>query len=292
MISIQDKQKASDELDKLNQMKEEEIKVLNKEISEIRDKYRDMIDELKQVERKKINDVEQRILLTTEEIDAMKEPHCKVISEYHFIMECLRIKELIDEGDTTLDILVYEFDYPRDEKGEIKHVLEGNCWCYPDKIRIPYEPIDTLFEDKYCKIIVYITKNDRPKNKFALTIVGNSFLHALLKEDFSTYSYRASARTEPTFPNIHFCNAYKPTSEDIQKYYKKTKDTILSDYIKAHKKMQQRYEEIIKATDTLEWEIQFWLDKKDYYENYYNRGAELEEYQVVLKKLKELRGET
>ena len=179
---------------------------------------------------------------------------------------------------------VYKHDYPRDEKGEVIHVQRGNCLDYPEEIEIPYTPIDTIKDDKYAKIQVFITENGKPKNKISLSVEGHTiFPEKIIK---SPYSYGYICRT--THTNIMMTMVDRPTKEELEAYYERNKKGILKQFLEEHKKVEQEYENIIANTDNKQWEIAYWNNKKDYYENHYNRGTEQPEYKQVLEKLSEL----
>ena len=193
-----------------------------------------------------------------------------------------RILKFMDiEKEKELNPLVYFYDYPKDEKGEVIRTKEGN---YPEKEKQYIDPIETIKNDEFAKISVFICGNRKPKNKYTLCVIGSTILNEdLLKVP---YSYGLDVHTDNA--NIRSWIRDAPNKKELVTYLEKNKDKILKDFLEEHEKTQEEYKEALEITNCKEWKIAYWENKKDYYENHYSNGTETPEYKAVLKKLKEL----
>lgn len=190
------------------------------------------------------------------------------------------------------DFKVYVYDYPRDEKGEIKRVLKNNCSCYPEKEEVYLKPIDTLHEDEHLKLNVYIGDNDKPKNKKSLFVVGKTSLMSNHYE-ISVLNIPRDYGIKTHTKNDHIRKLIKdfPNEKTALSYYEKNKNKILKEFIEEHKKAVAELEEVKKNTNTKEWEIFYLEDKKQQYKRDYSRFEENEDYLKVCEELEKLKGD-
>lgn len=281
MITIAEYKQAEQELKKIQEEKDKEDKVYSKEKESVYHKFYALERELEQKKRKENERIESknerfRAKMSTKEI-----PHVEMMEAYKRILSFMEIKK----DKRNLPFEVYKYDYPRDEHGEVIRVQRGNCSCYPEKIKIHYGQKETIKNDEYAVIKVFIVENDKPKNKFSLVVVGSSIFPGDLftqKRDF--YSYGLSCRTDHN--TIQLLIKDKPTKDELLQYLERRKESILGDYLVEHGQLEKDYEEAIRLTDNKQWELAYWEDKKYYYEHHYSRGTETEEYKAVLKQIK------
>lgn len=280
MITIDQYRQAERELKKLNAEDTALREQQDKERNALRDKYWKLERNLSDKKGNEEDKLTKRHEKEKEKISKQEQPHVTITNEHSRIMTMM---------DTSKDykkpeFKVYKFDYPRDEKGEVIRVQRGNCLDYPDKIEIPYTPIDTIKDDKYAKIQIFITDNGKPKNKFSLSVAG----HTIFPEKIIKPPYNYGYNFNTYYTNIIMNMADRPTKEELKAYYERNKKGILKQFLEELEKVEQEYENIIANTDNKQWEIAYWNDKKDYYENHYLGGTEQPEYKQALEKLSEL----
>jgi len=269
---------------KIKEIKERERKYLDanqEELEKIRCKYRELIWNLEQKKNQEKKKIIDRKIQFEEKIKSEINPHYEQITQFKKILNFMEIQK--DKRDLPFE--VYKYDYPRDEHGEVIRVQRGNCLDYPEKIEIPYDEIKTIKNDEYAVIKVFIVENDKPKNKLSLVVVGSSIFNKDLftqRRDF--YSYGLSCHTSHN--SIQLVIKDKPTKEELLQYLEKHKKNILKDYLLEHDQLEKDYEKTIQLTNNKQWELAYWEDKKDYYENRYSHGIETEEYKDVLKQIK------
>lgn len=279
MITIEQYQQAKQELERLDAEGTTLRERQDKETDALRDKYWKLKRELSDKKGNEEDKITKRHEKEKEKISKREIPHVAITNEHSRIMTMMETSKDYEKPE----FKVYKNDYPRDEKGEVIRVQRGVCLDYPDKIEIPYVPIDTIKDDKYAKIQIFITDNDKPKNKFSLSAEGHTiFPEKIIK---SSYYYGYSFHSDGV--NIIKAMIDKPTKEELKTYYERNKKGILKQFLEEHKKIEQEYENIIANTDNKQWEIAYWKNKKHCYENY-REGTETEEYKEVMKKIKKL----
>jgi len=283
MITIEQYQQAEQELKKLDVADTTLRERQDKETDALRDEYWELEQKLRDRKNSEETKLTKRHEKEKEKISKQEQPHVAITNEHSRIMTMMETSKDYEKPE----VKVYKFDYPRDEKGEVIHVQRGNCLEYPDRIEIPYTPIDTIKDDKYAKIHIFITDNGKPKNKFSLSLAGHTIFPEKIIKPPHNYGYNFN--TDHT--NIIMTMADRPTKEELKAYYERNKKGILKQFLAEHKEVEQEYENIIANTDNKQWEIAYWNNKKDYYENHYNRGTEQPEYKQVMEKLKELKTE-
>lgn len=283
MITIAEYNQAERELKKIREEENKQDEIFKKEEDVLWTKFNRLEQKLNNQKYKEKHILSRKKEKFKTSIQAREKPHVEKRQEYERILTFMEIHKRETE---VKPFKVYYHDYPRDEKGEVIQKLEGNCYCYPEKIEVPYEPIAELKNDKYAVIKAYITQNDKPKNKYTLSIIGRTIFNEKLLERH--YSYGCSYHEE--YANINIWLADRPTKEELLTYWAKHKDQKIIEFLEQHTQIEKEYEEVIKATDNNMWEMAYWENKREYYEHHYNRGTETKEYRQVLKQLKKLKG--
>lgn len=283
MITISEYKQAERELKKIREEENKQDEIFKKEEDILWKKFNDLERKLRKKKDKEYNTHESKKEKFKTQIKNKEIPHVENIWAFKRILTFMEIHK---EETEIKPVRVYYYDYPRDEKGEVIQKLEGNCYCYPEKIEIPYEAIADLKNDKYAVIKAYITKNDKPKNKYTLSIVGRTIFKELLKDQH--YSYGTGYHTEHA--NINIWLADRPTKEELIAFFERFKKNknILTEFLEQHAQPEQEYENVIASTSNNMWELAYWNSKKDYYENHYRGGIEQPEYQEVLKQIKKV----
>ena len=206
MITIEEYFQAKQRVEELNKEQKGLQKEHDEEHQKLKDYYWEMERALRDRKNQEFKELEQQHNEQNDDIKSRIEPHGNILAEYRTIMILMETHK--NERDPN-DFKVYKYDYPRDETGEVIHVQRGNCLDYPDKIEILYTPIDTIKDDKYSKIQVFIVENNKPKNKYTLMIAGGTiFPEKIIK---SPYYYVYPCQTTGT--NILLGIADRPTKE-------------------------------------------------------------------------------
>lgn len=183
---------------------------------------------------------------------------------------------------------------------EFMHIIEGgeklltpNIYTYGrtevENKQVTAEPIDTLISNKYLKLEFYIDESyRRPKNKYALMVIGNSLFGSTLLDNTPT-SYGDELRFWST--NVSSTIKSFPSIEELKTYLSNSKHRILKDFLKEHKKAELEFEKVRENTDTKEWRIAYLEKRKRYFEISVSRGTEDKKYLEIVEELKTLRGE-
>lgn len=150
---------------------------------------------------------------------------------------------------------------------------------------ITIELIDTI-KTSCLELRVYIYENGKPKNKYALVVIGKSIFG--YNEKLGKFPRSYGLRLNDHGANI--CLAFKdsPTVESLKEYYDKNKAKLLRDFLTQQAELEKEYEAVQRDCNTPEWERLYWENEKEYYEKHYSRGTETEEYKAVLRELKKL----
>lgn len=290
MITIEQYREAKQRVEDLHKEQDKLHEKQEKEDRKIDEFFWELERSLKVRENKERKEVQSRHEGENSKIKKRIEPHEKILEQYKRILDFMEISK--NRELNSFD--VHLFDYPRDEKGEIKRILKNNCSCYPERVEIPYTPIATIKDDKYAKIQVFIVESGKPKNKYSLIVAGNTIFSGMIKDNlwrkYSDHlSWHSNARIK--YASIEKVIADKPTEEELKTFFERKKPYILKEFLEQHQGIEREYEEVIKATNTPEWELAYWENKKDYYENHYNRGNETDEYKEVLKNIEKIQAQ-
>ena len=258
MINREQIIKAENEIKRLHEKKEEIIKTKEEQLQKERRSLTNAIDEI----RHSIRDREDKTQTETKAIEndytKKAEPYNQILNEKKFLLECMRL-----------------------QKQEIKLDLEVKARYYQERGKL-LTPIDTILDDEYCKIHVYIARNDRPKNCYSLAIVGRNHLGPLMIGEARYYGNSVDVWGA----DIEYEPFHAPAEAEIKEWYGKSKHKILKEYLAEYAINKERYEKAIKETMTNEWQILYWEYQKDYYENHYCRGVETPEYKEAIKQLR------
>lgn len=285
MITIQEYDEAKNQLKIISEKEKKEWKLLGDDEKKIRDK----IWELEKKIRDKKYQAEKEIDIKKEklknQISNEEEPHQRKVAEFKRILEYI---DIIQDKDKTLDFEVYDYGYPKDEKGEVKRVLKEGCWCYPEREKIFYPELSTIKDDEYARIKAFIVENRKPKNKFSLIVVGKSIFPEFIVQREREYGIHANTTND----NIRLSLKDAPTKEELVLYFGKHKSTILKDFLNEHEKAEQEYRDVADIiTKNKDYILAYWEYNKDYFENSVSRGSESETYKQVLIEIEKLKGE-
>lgn len=285
IVMPEDYKKAREMIEEIREREEKYVHNAQEELEKIRYKYQELMQNLEHKKRQEEKKIIDKRTQFEEKIKSEINPHYEQITQFKKILTFMRIQK--DKRD--LHFEVYKYDYPRDEHGEVMRVQRGNCLDYPEKIKIPYNAIEVIKNDKYAIIKIFVVENDKPKNKFSLVVVGKSiFNEDLFTQRRNFYSYHLSCDTD--YVTVRLSIIDRPTREELLQYLEKHKKNILKDYLAEHDQLERDYEKTIQLTNNKQWELAYWEDKKNYYENHYSNGIETEEYKEVLKQIKILEG--
>jgi len=274
MITIKEHKQAVKEINILRKNKENLNKNFERERSEVKNKFWDLHQKLKDKEYKDIEKIEDKQDNLNKEMEEKINPHSKKINEFENIINLMKVSK----NQVDLNLEMYYYNYPRNDKGEIIRTKTGN---YPDKEKIYLKPLSILKDNKFYKIAVYIYKNSKPKNKFTLGVIGKSIFDSKKILGFG-WSYLADINE-----NGHFKKGLKclPTKEELIKYFEKNKDKILKKEIDKIEETIKEYKEVILNTKNKEWEIAYLESRKDYYEKSVSHGTETPEYSKIINNL-------
>ncbi len=210
-----------------------EIEKINNNLDELREQnrkktynlqykiYWDKIKELEKERDEKIEELNGDFEEKEKEKTKEKEEKEVVIFNVQRILKFLEINKKI----RNLNFKAYSYNgYPRD-----KNYLK---------------PIDTIADDEFKKIQVFIYGNDKPKNKFSLCVVGMTiFNEDILKSIPKSY---LQINKENGYFNIEEWIKDLPTDTELKTYYEKNKDKILKEFLEEHKEVEEKYLDILK----------------------------------------------
>jgi hypothetical protein len=210
----------------------------DKDISTIQyDVYRPKIHELERLRDEEVEKVKKNFSEFKTKREQENQPNIEIITATKRIMSLFEI--IIHTPDLALEVYTYS---DRDDNG---NYLRGN------RRQIHYTSIDTIAQDQYKNIQVYIVPNKKPINKFSLTIRGNSlFAKVLNDERRNGYINGLNGRSD-----LSIVLKEGPRAEDLKNYYEKRKENTLLDFLATHTKVESEYEEAKKLFKALEWKL-------------------------------------
>ena len=172
-----------------------------------------------------------------------KVPNQDIINETKEILSLMDLS--LTSVNNALAIEVYSYQ-DKDEKGNYYKDEYGNY----EKRKIIYKPIDTIVQDQYKNIQVFIVRNQKPVNKYTLTIQGISLLLNERRGKYYINGIRENSNIRQTLKEA-------PTIEALQKWYNKNKAGLLKDFLVEHVKVEEMYEEAKALYKKIEWKVLF-----------------------------------
>lgn len=147
--------------------------------------------------------------------------------------------------------------------------------------------LDT-FKDKYLETKFFILETRKPKNKFALIMIGRS----IFNEDLIKYPYTYGNESSSYFYGLSINTNIKdaPTKEELVKFYNEKVNNTPFWNKGEHDALVAEYEWVVANCTTKEWDLQYLLSRKYYYEHKCSNGVATKEYAQLLKDIKKLRG--
>lgn len=143
--------------------------------------------------------------------------------------------------------------------------------------------LDNPTTNQYINVYAYVYQNSKPKNKYSLAIVAVSIFSPEM------LGYRWGS-IQPYFEG-HCPRAFEfdvkdaPTKNELIEFYNKKGGNSFWNVAQFEATVKE-YEAVLSECNTPEWEREYLLSQKDYYENNYSRGTETPEYKAIIKQLK------
>jgi len=242
------------QIEKLNHLVDEYNEKCRKEINEIHWKYEDLKRDLDKKSQKKMAVVKERQESYKKEIASEIEPYAKITRDTEKIYGLFEV--LLDYNHNV----------------DFKDTYDRKSPCI----------IDTVADDDYKKVWIYIIGNDKPKNCFSLNLRMKSVFQRMREWE----EFRIDSKNLKDLP----------TEKELEIWYEKNKNNLrwkwgsetiyLPDVLKEHTSLEQEYEKARELWKSKEWQRAYWLYKKWYYENCYSRGTEKDEYKDIVLLLK------
>jgi hypothetical protein len=251
------------------------VKQADKDKNEITYHYRDKIHALEVERDNAIRVIEENIEQHKIQYKADREASIATYKQVNTILKLMAITKDPDIQNGSPEVYFYS---DKDENGNYIH----------PKRKVTIEPITTLREDRYSVIKLYIVPNGKPTNKYSLVIRGYHIFRELIKDTFKGNINRV---------NENHCNLKDvvkeaTTEKELLEYANNPKNlskimALLP--IEELNNIREQYDEAITLLKDKEWQILYYENIKDYYENHYSQGTETTEYAAVLLALKQLR---
>ncbi len=255
-----------------------EIEKINKNLDNLRDKNRKKGYKIKfniydkQI-RKLTNERDNKISKLDKEFEKIEKQEMdkkdKLSIHINKVKRILEFIKINKEGVRKLDFKAYSHFSYQGKKNNL-------------------EPIDTIADDEFKKIQVFIYKNDKPINCYTLCVVGMTIFNKDILE--IPYSYGLDIIKEGGHFSIGTGIKELSEEEKLKVYYNKNKDKILKEFLEEHKKAEEEYKEVLENyINKKEW-IKLYIESRIYYyENHYSRGTETDEYKKFKKELESLK---
>jgi len=226
---------AQEQIERLDGLESKHNDKCRDETREISTKYWDMKRKIEDRECKEVRVIENRKEKYNAKCKLERVPYQKVINDMEEIFKLMDVH--IDEEKNK-----FEFNNPYKE----------------------YIFVDTVVEDKYKAVWIYIKCNDKPKNKFSLMVkVGSIF-------QWKFADYHISSRVLKDLP----------TEAELRAWYKKNRNNIrwgwcshmvfLNQILEEHASLEEKYEQAVEFYKDRRWQGAYWLHQKDIYEKHYH----------------------
>lgn len=236
-----------------------EIEMLDKKYSEVEDFYYKEIRKLESEKYEKILAIEQQKQLLRDIQSSFFEKMNEPIIQFEKVLLLIDHTKRENEKDLTLE--------PYSRYGTV-------------------EEVSTLIDNEYLNLRVFIYNNKKPKNKYTICIAGKSFFW---NRELTKYPYSYSCRLDwPSIsPSILIELKDASSVEELILWWEKNKKRSFWNE-KEHNELVNLYKWTLENCNTYEWELEYLLYKKRYYEERVYRGTEKPEYEEILKALNEL----
>jgi hypothetical protein len=163
----------------------------------------------------------------------------------------------------------------KDDQGNYYRNAKGDY----ERRQIFYTPIDTIAQDQYKDIQVFIVRTKKPTNKYALTIQGRSiFKDEKLTDILPRRNEYINGLHENT--NIRLILKEASTIEALQKWYARNKAGLLKDFLIKHADFEVQYEAARAFFKSTEWKILYIENLRERYHQFDN---EYEDYTTLIK---------
>lgn len=251
-------------LEKINSIHEEiskKEKILNETSNSLYNKYNDQISNL----RDKIRDLEyEKETEETKLKTAQKDYEQKTKEANQPYYETIKLTDKIFKL-----MGIFLFGPARDD-----HFSAAST----------HEACHVIADDPYKKISVHIANNRKPKNKYSLILSVQSVFRRSFDDLFhwnSDHTLRDGATKNSLIA------WYEKNKNTILVPIKRAEYKPITEFLKDHELLEQEYEQAKALYETSEeWQLAYWRDQKKYYEDQVSQGTTTETYTGILEMIK------
>lgn len=212
-------------------------------------------------------------------LDAQIEEESVVVKKVDRLFELMTVAKSEAESPTDLKPAVYHYT-DRDER--------GNYLGWNNRRRVYYPSIGVVMDSPYQRIEAFIVDTGKPVNKYALVLFGVTIFAQMGKLKLEIpYAYGLKCHSDSS---MSMTLKEAPDKKSLELWYQKNGAKKIDEYLSKHKEFEQEYERAKELLKQKQWQVAHLEHLKDYYEHGYHRGTETDEYKVVMKELKKLRG--
>lgn len=267
--------KALSDLEKSHEDEKESIKATEIKKRTIHNECSEKVRELEAARNKAVDKINEDLNLKKEKYKTEREAPTVITSQ---VKTLLKLMGIIKDPGIQLGSPEVYFYSNKDTKGN---------YITPSR-KVFIDPIKTLLDNMFAVIKLYVVPNGKPTNKYSLVIRGYHIFGDLIRDNF-----RGNVnRINETHCNIKDVVKETPTENELLDYANNPKNlpkimALLP--IEELNTFGEQYHEAMKLLKDIEWQILYYEDQKNYYENYYSNGTETPEYAAILENLKQLK---
>jgi hypothetical protein len=252
---------ASERIEIVRSQRDAKRAAIAKQTSEETGRYNAVINDLESIKRERLADLWKQGEAFRTEADEQIEALYPAVHRFQHILKLIRIaKERLPAFTTDFEV------EPHDRGTEYELVF-----------------LEEIVSTPFLRVRVYITGNDRPKNRYEVVVVGRSVFYSEDKLVALPRDYGLNVRTNRA--NVAFMLRVAPTVKELSKWWEVVRNRK-QEWIKAHEELEAELKEVVDGKyDTKEWTLAYLDDRKDYYERYVSRGTDLPEYKAVLEQI-------
>jgi hypothetical protein len=158
---------AIETVDRINNEKEKAREAINSQKSTIKDFYREAIYALERKRDEELSDLDEKKEAQLTALESKGSSFYATITKMERIIKFIHL--YVSQGPViTAEVPTVSYSTNRDD--------EGNYLFGSDRREVIVKPVETIRNDQYNQIHLYIIPNKKPVNKFSLVIRGNCSL--------------------------------------------------------------------------------------------------------------------
>lgn len=232
---------------------------------QIEEKFKKQIRELEEKMKQEVKECTDSYQSEKEEAEESIKTGNELLKEFHKILKLMDVRQCTPEDIESL---------------------------HSYRMKTTFYPLELFYSDDALMAYAFVVKTEKPKNRYALMLAGDTILNGFIYLDRNSVSGVDRGIDKRGCLKVNILVKEFDEEEKAKVYYEKNKDKILKDKLAEYFELKKEFDWVCKNTMTPMWELQRLIFKEEEFRRGYGyRYETYEEYQIIINSINRMKME-